>query len=131
MIEESDDYNQLTQLIQGELNHSQGEILEYLEIWAPFKSAWELDKDQFMAKYKNIHITAEMFDVNISRYTEIENQVLLQQTISKVYFINVNCDKLKRTISEHLDKWRELHKNYLKMNAYEAINSKHFYYNYC
>lgn len=86
---------------------------------------WEVDKDRFMRKYEEVEkSSAATFDVNIGRYTEVANQVSLQESVTSVYFIVVNSNLLKNSILAHIDDWQKRHTDLLKKRAYDQITSK-------
>lgn len=82
-------------------------MIKYVHSWSGFKSIWELDKDKFMERYTRTNPNADMFDVNIGRYSQIANSVLLRETITVVHFILVNADPLKNSIVEHCMVWQQ------------------------
>lgn len=81
-------------------------IQEYMQTWEPFRDLWEIDKDLFMKKYEAENPTAAQFDANIGRYTEIANNVQIQEAVTVVHFIRINCVALKKAIIEHCIEWQ-------------------------
>lgn len=107
-------------------------IQEYMKTWSPFRDMWEIDKDRFIDRYEKEAPSAAQFDSNIGRYTEIANNVEMQETVTSVHFIVVNSVDLKKSIIEHCVQWQSklcklLHKiteqsinhlyNYVKTNG--------------
>lgn len=78
-----------------------------MKIWEPFKDLWEVDKDKFIARYEREDPSAALFDSNIARYTELANNVQIQETVSSVHFMQINCADLKHAIIDHCLEWQE------------------------
>lgn len=89
-----------------EVSHNVKLIQEYMTTWEPFRDLWEIDKDLFMDKYEGEYPTADQFDANIGRYTEVANNVQIQEGVTVVHFIRINCSELKRAIIEHCVQWQ-------------------------
>lgn len=81
-------------------------IQEYMKTWEPFRDLWEIDKNLFMIKYEGENPTAAEFDANIGRYTEVANNVQIQEGVTVVHFIRINCGDLKKAIIEHCVEWQ-------------------------
>lgn len=81
-------------------------IKEYMKIWEPFRDLWEVDKDKFIARYEKESPSASLFDSNIARYTEMANNVQIQETLTAVHFLQINCADLKQGIIEHCMEWQ-------------------------
>lgn len=83
------------------------QIQEYIKIWDPFRDMWEVDKEMFIERYERQNPNADMFDSNIGRYSEVANNVQMQETVTAVHFIVVNSVDLKKEIIEHCIQWQE------------------------
>lgn len=83
-------------------------ITAYLKIWEPFRDMWEVDKQRFIVRYQNQKPSAAAFDANIGRYTEVANDVQMQETISVVHFIMINAADLKKSIIDHCIQWQQM-----------------------
>lgn len=116
-----DDIEQLKTFITNEVVFNQQQVDEYLEQWKPFKALWEMDKDLFMKKFNEMRIAAKSFEKNFTRYAEIENQVLLQESMGIIQFVEINANQLKNSIFTHIDDWRERHKATLRKSGYSQI----------
>ncbi|KAJ8920059.1 hypothetical protein NQ315_011713 [Exocentrus adspersus] len=125
----------MQQLLNQEVRVNVEKLKDYMKIWEPFRDLWEVDKVKFIARYEIENPSASLFDSNIARYTEMANNVQIQETITAVHFLQINCAELKQGIIEHCMEWQqklcdllfkmtkanieELY-NYMKTNA-EAI----------
>lgn len=81
-------------------------IQEHMKVWEPFRDMWELEKDKFMEKYERKNPTAEQFDANIGRYTEVANNVQMLETVMTVHFMVINSADLKAGIIGHCVEWQ-------------------------
>lgn len=119
-----DDIEKLKTFITNEVVFNQQQVDEYLDQWKPFKSLWEMDKDVFMQQFNELRIAAKSFEKNFMRYAEIENQVLLQEGVAVVQFIEINANQLKTSIFGHIDDWRDRHRDTLRRSGYKLITGK-------
>lgn len=103
------------------------QIQEYMKIWDPFRDMWEVDKDRFVERYEKENPNAAQFDANIGRYTEVANNVQIQETVTAVHFIVVHSVELKKEIVDHCAIWQEK----LCALLYKLTNNKiNHIYNY-
>lgn len=82
-------------------------IQKYMTIWEPFRDMWEIDKSAFIARYEEAQPNAAQFDADIGRYTEVANNCQIQETITAVHFIIINCSELKKAIINHCVIWQQ------------------------
>lgn len=108
-------------------------IHDYMKIWEPFRQVWEVDKDEYLEKYEAENPTALQFDEKINTYTELSNDVQVQDGVSMVHCIRINCVELKKAIVEHCIEWQSklcqlLHKltvrNVKEVYSYMKINAE-------
>lgn len=81
-------------------------IQEYMKSWEPFRDMWEVEKDRFIEKYEMKNPSAEQFDANIGRYTEVANNVQMLETVIAVHFTVINSVDLKTEIIGHCIEWQ-------------------------
>lgn len=122
------DIEQLKTFITNEVVFNQQQMDEYLEQWKPFKALWEMDKDLFMRKFNEMRIEAKSFEKNFTRYAEIENQVLLQEGMGVIQFVEINANQLKNSIFGHIDDWKERHRMTLRKSGYSQITGRWFFF---
>lgn len=53
-------------------------------MWDPYSHIWRVNKDEFMAKYREEGHTAADFDALIINYSNLANAVQIQETINQV-----------------------------------------------
>ena len=105
-------------------------IQQYLKIWDPFRDMWEVDKDLFIKRYETLNPSVTSFDADISRYSEVANNVQMQEAVSYVHFIQINSGPLKIAIVNHCSLWQEKLFFLLKKTADKNIRSLLQYCNY-
>ncbi|KAF5292010.1 hypothetical protein FQA39_LY14127 [Lamprigera yunnana] len=107
VIEEDDDCQKLQTLLNEEVTVNVKHMQQYLEHWEPFRDMWEVDKTRFIERYEKQNPDATQFDSNIGRYSEVANNVQIQESVSGVHFIVVNSVELKKAIIDHCIDWQE------------------------
>lgn len=55
-----------------------------MEMWNPYMHIWKVDKDAFLANYREERHTAEEFDYLYINYSNLANSVQVQETINQV-----------------------------------------------
>lgn len=93
-------------LFISEVKVNVDKIREYMKTWEPFRDLWEVDKDKFIFRYEKENPSALLFDSNIARYTEMANNVQIQDTVSAVHFMQINCSDLKQAVINHCLEWQ-------------------------
>ncbi|XP_060528447.1 dynein axonemal heavy chain 2 isoform X3 [Cylas formicarius] len=106
LIANDADCKRIQQQLNNEVRVAVEKIKEYIKIWEPFRDLWEVDKDRFVERYERENPTASLFDANIGRYTELANNVQIQEAVSDVHFLQINCAELKRSIIDHCIEWQ-------------------------
>lgn len=125
VIVQDEEFDRMQHMLLEELSYNQMLLMEYVDTWTPFKSIWDVDKNLFFQTLEPR--SANDFDVDITLYGETANQVLMQETTIPVYFMEVHSYKLKTSIMNHIDEWRDGFIELLKSNAYAKIKSKYVY----
>ncbi|XP_023311334.1 dynein heavy chain 2, axonemal [Anoplophora glabripennis] len=106
IIAEDTNCQHMQLLLNQEVRVNVEKIKEYMRIWEPFRDLWEVDKDKFIERYEKENPSASLFDSNIARYTEMANNVQIQETLTAVHFLQINCADLKQGIIEHCMEWQ-------------------------
>lgn len=94
---------------------------EYLKKWNSFRDIWEVDIEEFTRRYKDVGIDLDDFETALSKYFDISNQVLIQDTISTITFLTVDCSKLKIKVLEFITKWKNSYKEILCYTVQEKL----------
>lgn len=122
VISDDVEIGRVTHVIYEEILHCQEKIIEYVDVWVPFKDIWDVDKVEFMRHFNEEN--AEIYNANITTHLETANKVQLKETVSNAYFVDVNATKMKATVIAHIDEWNELYLELLKKKAYDRITSR-------
>lgn len=122
VIADTVEIGRLAHIIREEVSHCHEQIIEYVDVWVPFKWIWDDDKIEFMRLFNEEN--ASTYDENIIKLTEQANRVKLQETVASAYFVDVNATKMKASVISHIDKWKELYLDLLKKKAYDRITSR-------
>lgn len=95
--------------------------------WDPFRDLWEVDKNKFIIRYEKENPSALLFDANIARYTEMANNVQIQETVTAVHFTQINCAELKQSAINHCIEWQKRLCNLLLKMTTEKLNELYYY----
>ncbi|XP_024940642.1 dynein heavy chain 2, axonemal [Cephus cinctus] len=104
---EDEECKRMQQMLNNEVTECYNQLQKYLKNWEQFKEVWETNKDLFIQRYENLKPTVETFDTDIIRYSKVANDVLLQETVTTVHFIDVNSDRLKGAIIDQCALWQQ------------------------
>ncbi|KAJ8670786.1 hypothetical protein QAD02_002045, partial [Eretmocerus hayati] len=104
---EDEDLDHLRQMLNNEVSHCFTQVQNYLTTWEPFRDIWEVNKELFIQRYEKLKPTVSLFDADIARYSEVANNVTLQETVALVHFLEINTDLLKAAIVEQCDLWQQ------------------------
>ncbi|XP_066137784.1 dynein axonemal heavy chain 2 [Euwallacea fornicatus] len=106
LIRNDNDCKQMQMKLNQEMKAAVQKIKGYVKVWEPFRDLWEVDKDKFMEHYEGKDPSAALFDTNIGRYSELSNNVQIEETVSNVLFLEINCSKMKKIIIDHCMEWQ-------------------------
>ena len=99
-------------------------VQQHLRIWDPFRDIWEVNKDLFIQRYEQLNPSVVTFEADISRYSEVANNVQMQEAETCIDFIKINSGPLKIEIVQHCSTWQEKLLELLKKMA-EKSNSNY------
>jgi len=105
--------NQFRLQINDIIEENMEKISDYLDGWNLFRYVWEIDIDQFMVKYQNKGLELKEFESSMSKYFDVANQVLMQDTITTINFLTLNCSKLKMCVLDFIGLWKQSYKETL------------------
>lgn len=106
-------------------------IRDFLDNWNLFRILWEVDINLFMTEYRKIGIELVDFEDSMSKYFDVQNQVLMQDTISTVTYVILNASKLKKAALEYIKWWKRSYRQTLcdstlrKLEAFYAYSNNH------
>lgn len=56
-------------------------------MWDPYRHIWEVDKDEFLVKYREEKHSAADFESLIITYSNLANSIQIQETVNQVILI--------------------------------------------
>ncbi|XP_066581936.1 dynein axonemal heavy chain 2-like [Prorops nasuta] len=101
-----DELENLQKMLNFEADRCFDEVENYVRIWRPFKEIWEINRDLYMHRYEKRQPNVESFTQEINKYIEEAENVLMQETVIPVHFLNVHSDRLKGAIIEQCSIWQ-------------------------
>lgn len=70
----------------------------------------------------------ENFHCNITKYTEIANQISMQNDeLYSIHYVQLNVSELKRSVITHIDTWQRLHMDLLARRSFKKLDSIYEY----
>ncbi|XP_044009953.1 dynein axonemal heavy chain 2-like [Aphidius gifuensis] len=116
----------LQKLLDAEMSKCFSLTRANLKIWEPYKDLWKENIDEFMLKYTTLKPTSTSISSDIFRFSAISNNVNLQETVTTVHFVLIDCNHLKTELSDRcslrLEKLRAL--SYDTLESHENIHDK-------
>lgn len=121
-ISRDEDKLKIEQQISNGMENN-GKLLEqYLTTWNNFRELWEISKDMFLLRYEQRNPAVATFDGDIARYTEVENNIQIQETIQTIQFILLDCSPLKFALLGHCQEWQNKFTSLLLKLATQSLN---------
>ncbi|XP_033219684.1 dynein heavy chain 2, axonemal [Belonocnema kinseyi] len=127
MYAHDSEINRLQQACNNEVAFCFSQIQDYLKTWEPFRDLWEVNKDMFIERYEKLDPSVASFDSDISRYTEMSNNVLYQDTVVTVRFLDINSEKLKTAVIDQCFIWQQKFTNLLLKLTEVKVDHVHNY----
>ncbi|CAH8499452.1 unnamed protein product [Schistosoma intercalatum] len=104
-------------------------VHEPLSYWDQFREIWELPKDDFIQRYRQLNPHVTSIDADISRYTEVSNKVLDADTMVTTKFLQLDFSLLKNAIAAHCRDWQMRLINLLLSMTEDSLNGVYTYMN--
>uniref|UniRef100_A0A3Q0KTZ4 Dynein axonemal heavy chain 2 n=1 Tax=Schistosoma mansoni TaxID=6183 RepID=A0A3Q0KTZ4_SCHMA len=104
-------------------------VHEPLSYWDQFREIWELPKDDFIQRYRQLNPHVTSIDADISRYTEVTNKVLDADTMVTTKFLQLDFSLLKNAIAAHCRDWQTRLINLLLSMTEDSLNGIYAYMN--
>ncbi|CAH8498261.1 unnamed protein product [Heterobilharzia americana] len=104
-------------------------VHEPLSYWDQFREIWELPKDDFIQRYRQLNPHVTSIDADISRYTEVTNKVLDAETMVTTRFLQLDFSLLKNAIAAHCKDWQLRLINLLLSMTTDSLNGVYTYMN--
>ncbi|XP_063992510.1 dynein axonemal heavy chain 2-like [Diachasmimorpha longicaudata] len=106
-LTEDHNFHKLQEKLNDEVLYCTQHIQQYLKSWESFADIWEVNRDMFITRYEKLNPTVASFDADIGRYTEVANNVKMQETVTTVHFLDINSDRLKAAIIKDCSLWQQ------------------------
>nr|CAH8839495.1 unnamed protein product [Trichobilharzia regenti] len=104
-------------------------VHEPLSYWDQFREIWELPKDDFIQRYRQLNPHVTSIDADIARYTEVTNKVLDAETMVTTKFLQLDFSLLKNAIAAHCKDWQLRLINLLLSMTTDSLNGIYTYMN--
>ncbi|XP_037075002.1 dynein heavy chain 2, axonemal-like, partial [Pollicipes pollicipes] len=127
IIMTDEDANKVQMAINNGMAVAAVQLQNYLKTWDTFRDIWEMDKDLFIKRYHRMNPTVAAFDSDIARYSEVANNVQMQDTIVGSQFTLLDCAGLKHAIVCHCTEWQEKLTELLRQIASDRLVEVHQY----
>jgi dynein heavy chain len=112
-------------IIQG-MRDVSTDIHELVTYWKDaYKATWELDKDAYMRRYASTKRPLSSYDLDITRYRGLQEDIQSEDRARTVRFISVNCVQLKTSLVAHCLEWQKRLMTLLHSNASTELQSLH------
>lgn len=96
-------------------------VNDYIETWLLFRIVWEIEIDEFMAKFEEQGLDLKEFESSMMKYYDVANQVMMQDTTVVVSFLTLDCTKLKANVLEFIELWKKGYKQTLCMTMIKKL----------
>ncbi|KAF6777224.1 hypothetical protein AHF37_03473 [Paragonimus kellicotti] len=102
-------------------------VQEPLSYWDQFREIWELPKDDFIQRYRQLNPHVSSIDADIARYTEVTNKVQDAETMVTTRFLQLDFSLLKNAIAAHCRDWQQRLTNLLLDMTTDSLNGVYTY----
>ncbi|XXQ31513.1 AAA+ ATPase domain-containing protein [Plasmodiophora brassicae] len=110
-------------IIQGMRNVTT-DINDLVAYWKDaYKSTWDLDKDAYMRRYANTKRPLSSYDMDITRYKSMQEDVQSEDPSRSVRFIRIDCTQLKASLVAHCLDWQARLTTLLHSNASSELQA--------
>ncbi|KAA0188249.1 Dynein heavy chain axonemal, partial [Fasciolopsis buskii] len=106
VIATDDEINKIQASIKRGMQEISSAVQEPLSYWDQFREIWELPKDDFIQRYRQLNPHVSSIDADIARYTEVTNKVQDAETMVTTRFLQLDFSLLKNAIAAHCRDWQ-------------------------
>ncbi|KAI3385375.1 hypothetical protein SNEBB_009845 [Seison nebaliae] len=97
------------------------DVQKYLGTWDEQKDIYNVDMQLFLEKYRDGELGIRSIEADISRYTEIANNVDAKESIKNISFIDIDNSPLKTSLCQLCSEWQKAFIDLLKELAIEEL----------
>lgn len=87
------------------------------------RSAWDVDKDAYMRRYANTKRPLSSYDMDITRYKCMQEDIQSEDPTRTARFIRIDCSRLKSSLVAHCIDWQNRLTMLLHSNATTELQS--------
>ena len=98
---------------------------KYLQTWDKHKHIWENPKDAFMRRYAKANRPLSVFDSDISRYRDLQNEIQNEETITNIKYVRIDCSPLKYSLISQCNQWQNKFTDLLNQMAIKELKALH------
>jgi dynein heavy chain len=110
----------VVQIMNG-MSSTATELQKYLLYWDKYKGLWETDKEAFIRKYSKANRSPSQFDSQIQVYRNDQNDIQNEFSSNVVWFVRVDCNILKETLTNHCLQFQSKLTGLLNQNGYQEL----------
>jgi dynein heavy chain len=122
MVEDNDILRMTVSIMNG-MSGSATELQKYLGYWDQYKALWEMDKDQYIRKYAKNNKPPSQFDVDVTKYRNLQSQITGETSQHIINFVRVDCNVMKDSLIGHCLQCQNKLTDLLHHNGHEELKS--------
>ncbi|OON14263.1 ATPase family protein [Opisthorchis viverrini] len=126
-IANDEEINKIQASIKRGMQEISSAVQEPLSYWDQFREIWELPKDDFIQRYRQLNPHVSSIDADIARYTEVTNKVQDAETMVTTRFLQLDFSLLKNAIAAHCRDWQQRLTNLLLDMTTDSLNGIYTY----
>ncbi|KAF5399982.1 Dynein heavy chain [Paragonimus heterotremus] len=126
-ITNDEEINKIQVSIKRGMQEISSAVQEPLSYWDQFREIWELPKDDFIQRYRQLNPHVSSIDADIARYTEVTNKVQDAETMVTTRFLQLDFSLLKNAIAAHCRDWQQRLTNLLLDMTTDSLNGVYTY----
>ena len=116
-------------LIANGVTSLAGQVQQFLKYWEKkYSHIWDVDKDSFIEGYRKANHPLSVFEAEINKYKELQEQVLSEDSTSNMASLRIDCTPLKQTLVHHCETWVTKLTQLLNDIARQELESVHDYF---
>lgn len=90
-----------------------------------YKHVWDQDKEAYIRRYDKAKKPLATFDADISKYKELQEDVVGEAPSENMRFLRVDCGHLKQSLVNHCEAWVKKFTGLLNANAHAELKQIH------
>ncbi|XP_053575482.1 dynein axonemal heavy chain 2 [Bombina bombina] len=107
IIERDEEIKKIQAQISSGMSTNAAHVQASLKTWDSYKELWEINKDAFIRRYRQLAPPVSSFDSDIARYSELANNVQKEETLVNIQFVLLDCSNLKYSLVQYCHEWQK------------------------